>query len=94
MRLHIPDHLQKNFQSLMNLSYDLKKRHPGLKRNVKFDESELDLFMDLKTNEDAEWRRVSPAQAKNYTKTRSTTGARNLDDGEIRSLLGGEDDSE
>ena len=25
MRLHIPDHLQKDFRSLMNLSYDLKR---------------------------------------------------------------------
>lgn len=31
MRLHIPDHLQKNFKALMSLSYDLKKKNLALK---------------------------------------------------------------
>ena len=42
MRLHLPNHLQKDFKSLMGLSYQLKKKHPHLKRNVKFDENDED----------------------------------------------------
>ena len=56
MRLHVPDHLQRDFQALMNLSFDLKKRHPGLKRNIKFDEEDMGLFMDLKLGEDKDWK--------------------------------------
>ena len=41
MRLHLPNHLQKDFKALMSLSYGLKKRNPDLKRNVKFDETDL-----------------------------------------------------
>ena len=52
MRLHVPDHLQKWFQALMNLSYDLKKKRPDLKRNVKFDEDRLDMFMDIQIERD------------------------------------------
>ena len=48
MKLHVPDHLRRDFQTLMNVSYDLKKKNPDLKRNIKFDEDDLGLYMDLK----------------------------------------------
>ena len=47
MRLNIPDHLKKDFAALMNLSYDLKRKDKDLKRNIKFDEDTLGLFMDI-----------------------------------------------
>ena len=70
MRLHAPAHLQKDFQALMNLSYDLKKKHPDLKRNVKFDEEDGGLFMDLRLRTDGDWRRVKPSEAAAATKKR------------------------
>ena len=51
MRLHIPDHLQRVFRSLMNVSFDMKKKHPSLKRSVKFDEEEQSLYMDVQLAE-------------------------------------------
>ena len=60
MRLHVPDHLQRDFQALMNLSYDLKKRHPDLKRNIKFDEEDMGLFMDIRLDAEREWKRDKP----------------------------------
>ena len=51
MRLDIPEHLKRDFHALMNLSFDLKKRYPGLKRNVKFDEEDCGLFMDVRLKE-------------------------------------------
>ena len=80
MKLHVPDHLQKEFQSLMNLSYDLKKKHPALKRNIKFDEDDGGLFMDLQSEEGAEWRRVKPSQAQAANKRRGTGRDRSLED--------------
>ena len=41
MWLHVSDHLQKQFMILMNLAYDLKRKDPVLKRNIKFDEAWL-----------------------------------------------------
>ena len=94
MRLHIPDHLQKEFHVLMNLSFDLKKRHPGLKRNIKFDEEDYGLFMDLKLSEEADWKRVKPAQAINANKKRRKQKTPDLDEDELRSLLDSEEDSD
>ena len=89
MRLQIPSHLQNDFHALMNLSYDLKKRHPGLKRNVKFDEEDFGLFMDLKMNDDADWRRVKPEQARSANKRRGKEKLKKMDESELQELLGG-----
>ena len=95
MRLHVPDYLQKDFQALMNLSYDLKQRHKGLKRNIKFDEEDNGLFMDFRLEEGAEWKRIKPSQARTANKKR-TNRTRNIGEGELMDLLGqkGESDSE
>ena len=94
MRLHIPDHLQKTFQALMAVTYDLKKRNPDLKRSVKFDEDDLSLHVDVQTVRDGEWRRIKPDQAFKATKGRkrsqSTSGPpADLKDDELSSLLDG-----
>ena len=88
MKLHVPDHLQKDFQALMNLSYDLKKKHQNLKRNIKFDEEDGGLFMDLKVEEGAEWIHVKPAQALAANKKRGTGRTRSTNEGELRDLRG------
>ena len=49
MRLHVPDHLQKMFKLLMSLLYELKQTNSDLKRNVKFNEDNLSIFMDIQT---------------------------------------------
>ena len=89
MRLHVPDHLQRDFQALMNLSYDLKKRHPALKRNIKFDEDDCGLFMDIRLSEDKEWSRVKPQQAYAATKARRKK-TRSLNEDDLKEMLGGE----
>ena len=94
MRLHIPDHLQRSFQALMNLSFDLKKRHPTLKRNVKFDEEDGGLYMDIKLNDEAEWRRVKPDQAAAANKERRADRRKDLREEDLRSLLDGSDEEE
>ena len=72
MRLHIPYHLQKTFQTLMGLSYDLKKRHPDLKWSVKFDDDNWDLFMDVQLGHGQDWKRITAEQA-NRTATSQET---------------------
>ena len=94
MRLQIPAHLQTDFHTLMNLSYDLKKRYPGLKRNVKFDEDDFGLFMDLKLDDEGDWQRVKPAQARAANKKRGKDKRKTLDEDELQSLLGEEESDE
>ena len=93
MRLHLPNHLQKDFKSLMSLSYDLKKKNPDLKRNVKFNEDELGLYMDLQLKRDGHWRRIMPEQARNATRIsgiRKAAGPAVMDEDELTELLGGD----
>ena len=92
MRLHVPDHLLRGFQALMNLSFDLKKKNPNLKRNVKFDEEDCGLYMDLKMNETADWKRVKPEQAAAATKNRRGGRTRSMGEDELRGLLGEENE--
>ena len=91
MRLHVPDHLQKRFQALMNLSYDLKKKRPDLKRNVKFDEDRLDMFMDVQIERDGQWRRIYPDQARTSMKNRERAGPKEIDGDELKGILGDSD---
>ena len=94
MRLEIPDHLQKDFKSLMALAYDIKKTNPDLRRNVKFDEDNQGIYMDIQTKKEGAWRRVRPEQARTAgTRSRRRSGGPDdMDDDELRSLLG--DDGE
>ena len=94
MRLQIPTHLQNDFHALMNLSFDLKKRHPHLKRNVKFDETDSGLYMDLKIKTDSDWKRVKPAQAKAANKRRGNERLKTMEEDELHELLGSGSDSE
>ena len=92
MRLHLANHLQKDFKSLMVLSYDLKKKNPDLKRSVKFDEDDLGLFMDLQIERDGHWRRVKPKQARKALAAAGDKrggGPSVLGDGELADLLTG-----
>ena len=73
MRLHIPDHLQKLFRSYMNLAYDLKKKHKNLKRNVKFEDETLSLYMDIQVAPEEEWKRIGKEQVQRAANSRTTS---------------------
>ena len=89
MRLQVPDHLQKDFQALMSLAFELKQKNPGLRRNVKFDEETCGLFMDFQTTNNGNWRRIRPEQAKKLTKTKADRAVgMEVEEDELRSLLG------
>lgn len=95
MRLHLPDHLQKDFKSLMSLAYEMKKKNPDLKRNVKFDEDTLGLYMDVQVEKDGSWRRISADQSKKIGAPASKRGGpAGMEDDVIRSLLGGTDEED
>ena len=97
MRLHLPNHLQKDFKALMGLSYDLKQKNAGLKRNVKFDEDDLGLFMDVQFKKDGQWKRIKPDQARRALESSGTRrgGPDRMQADEIADMLaGGGDESD
>ena len=90
MRLHIPDHLKKTFKQLMSLSNELKMTNPEIKRNIKFNEDSLNLFMDLQTTREGPWGRILPEQATAVLagRKKKTDVMRDMAAEEIADLLG------
>ena len=66
IRLEIPRGLQDSLKALEAVSYALKKKNPGLKRNIKFDDDCLDLVLDFCIDPEggAPWRKLRPEQAR------------------------------
>ena len=63
IRLEIPDSLRPSLRALETAAYNLKKKNPSMKRNVKFDDEVLDLIMDVRLDENSPWRKIRPEQA-------------------------------
>ena len=64
IRLEIPYVLQSGLKLLESVSYHLKKKYLGIKRNIKFDDINKNLVLDFATDpEKGNWRRVTAAQA-------------------------------
>ena len=64
MQMEPPDHLRGQYQSFQKLAYQLKKKNPGLRRNVKFMDSEMCLTMDVCLSPASGWKSVEYVDAK------------------------------
>ena len=89
VRIDIPNFLRSNFRSLEALGFALKKKHKDLRRAVKFNDEALDLVMDMRTTDEADWVRIRPDAARraraNMPEARE--GPVELSDVEISSLF-------
>ena len=63
-----PDHLRGHYQVFQNLAFCMKKKNPGLRRNIKFDDMDRTLVMDVKTENG--WKTIEYATARNILKNR------------------------
>ena len=68
IQIEPPDHLRGQYQSFQRLAYQMKKKFPSLRRNIKFSDPDLALTMDVLTQPDATWRNVLYEDAKIITK--------------------------
>lgn len=75
VRLHIPTHLIGKFNVLNQHGFDLRRKYGGgLKRHIRFDDSEMQLLMDVKLPDQEEWMRVDYDFALEVTRaTRKST---------------------
>ena len=64
MRFEIPEHLRPSLRALEKVSFDLRKKNPGMRRNIKFDDAVMDLVLDVKLEEAAPWQKIRPEQAR------------------------------
>ena len=89
IRLEIPEFLRQSLRALESTIYLLKQKHPGLKRNVKFDDGVMDLVMDIKIDVNSPWTKMRPDQALEATKGRaepSREGSTEMDSTAIASI--------
>ena len=92
IRLEIPGFLQPSLKALESVSFALKQKNPKMRRNVKFDDVEMNLVLDFSLDPDggAPWRKIRPAQAlaaKSKLKATGTSGGE-VNDDELDSMLG------
>ena len=87
IRLEIPGHLQTSLKALEAVSFGLKQ--PKMRRNVKFDDAELDLVLDFSLDPDggAPWRKIRPAQAITAKAKLGKSGAGEVNDDELDTML-------
>lgn len=62
LRAQFPGFLLDTFRLLENIGYNLRASDDTVRRSVKFDDSAMDLMMDVKLGE--EWKRIRPAEAR------------------------------
>lgn len=82
IRLEIPDHLRGVFRTLDRHGHTLKDRHGvGLRRNIKYNDTDMTLVMDACLPDSSDWFRVSYEDAVSEHRQRSRTITSNLEDG-------------
>ena len=86
VQLEAPDHLRSHYQAFQKLGFHIKKKHPALKRNVKFDDINKALVMDIRTSPEADWKTVLYSDAKNLLKRAKIDSSR-LEKRELDSLV-------
>ena len=91
IRLEIPNGLRSSMKALQAISFDIKSKHEGAKRNILFDDEALDLVLDISI-EEGKWRRISSNQAKGRKRPAVSRGGGNfrMEDGELDTILGRE----
>ena len=87
VRLELPNHLKSAMTALQGISYDIKQKFPASRRNVFFDDSMMDLVLDICTSEGQSWKRITSAQAKQKRKKTASGTRLNVSDGELDGLL-------
>ena len=90
LRLEIPDHLWPSFRALQSIRYELKQKNENLKRNIRFDDENKDLKLDVCL--DGEWRTIFPEGARHSLSKlgRPRPGRNPLSHDELDGLLAGE----
>ena len=91
VRLEVPNHLKSHMAALQKISYEIKTKNPGSKRNVLYDDNALDLVLDFSQGEGQTWRRITARQAKIKSKGVASVGGRSdVRDEELDKILGRE----
>ena len=92
LMIHVPGHLLDNLHALNNVGYHIKQKNSGVRRTVKFDDENQDIYMDIKIGE--HWKRITPAEAKQVARSmpqNAASSSRNLSVEDLSALVQGEE---
>ena len=68
VQIEPPDFLRTQYQTFQRLAFQLKKKHPSLKRSVRFDDAGFCLTMNILTSRGAEWKTIDYEDAQSTMK--------------------------
>ena len=89
VQIEAPDHLRSHYQAIQRLTFQLKRKNPRLRRNVKLSDADLCFVMDVKTSSESEWKTVVYDQAREILKkTRARTESFSLEELEDMADIG------
>ena len=72
VQIEPPDFLRTQYQTFQRLAYQMKKKHPSLKRSIRFSDNDFSLTMSVLTARGSEWKTIEFPDAKaTMKKTRS-----------------------
>ena len=86
VQMEPPDHLRSHYQAFQSLAYQLKTKHPLLKRNVKFSDADCSLEMDFNIG-DGRWRTIGIKDTREALKRAKASNSRSTRR-ELAGLLG------
>ena len=84
VRHKLPDFLKIAMSNLQAVWYEIRQRHPEARRNVRFDDENMDLVLDFSLREGDPWK----TQAKQKKPKNSRSEERGVLDSEIDEILG------
>ena len=73
-------------RSLQSMSYEIRTRHEESRRNILFDDDEMDLVLDFSIG-GGPWRRVTAMQARSKSKRGGLSSKTTVDDMELDEIL-------
>lgn len=66
MAIHVPGFLMDNLTALNGVGYTIKQKQKNVKRAIKFDDTNQDIYMDICI--DGQWRKITPTKARQVAK--------------------------
>ena len=90
IRLEVPRSLQSSLKALEAVSFALKQKNKKMKRNIKFDDSIMDLVLDFNLDPEGggPWRTLKPDQARKFKGKIGSSGTADVEEDELDQMLG------
>ena len=88
IQIEVPDFLRGRYQTFQSLAFQMKKKHPTLKRNIKFIDSEMTLIMDVKLDADTNWKTIQYEDASAVLPAAKRDRTASLSRGELAAAMG------